>query len=64
MGNAGGRRDHRPLEGALLDSAERDAELVDASEIGLRRSAVGRNEHAVQNLLLHENHAHAGGDVA
>ena len=48
----------------LVDCAERDAELVDASEIGLGRADVGRRENARHGLLLHENHADAGRYIA
>ena len=40
MRHAAGRRKNTPDQGAFLDGAKRDAELVDAAGIKIRRPAV------------------------
>ena len=49
-----------PNQMALVDCAERDAELVDSSEIGFGRGSADRGENARHSLFLHEDHADPG----
>ena len=58
------RSNHAPNQMPLIDYAERDTELVDASKVGFGWGAVGRRENTRHGLLLHEDHADTRRHVA